>query len=199
MKKEIAERYEYTAGGEVIIDVSTQKVEDLYNDFDKRSHFLKKDLNEDLVDYIVESATEIGNEKFIIQFHLEAHAHKEDISRVKNSIQNFFIYMQKLEEKKMKQMARTSFILLFIGLVFATISILLSKSDTIHNSVTLAVIAEGLTVAAWISLWEALATFLIKWRPYKKRIALYNKIENAKIEFYFSKTSNVDATKPTVF
>ncbi|MBA3025244.1 MAG: hypothetical protein FP820_02405 [Sulfurimonas sp.] len=185
MKKEILERYEHTEDGEIIVGVSAQKVEDLYNDFDKRSHFLKKDLNEDLVDYLADSVSEIGDEKFVIQFNLETHAHNEDLSRVKNSIQNFFLYMQKLETKKMQGMIRTSLILLFIGLIVATLSILINKSELVSNSVTWAVIAEGLTVAAWVSLWEALATFLIKWMPYKRKISLYNKIQNAKIEFLF--------------
>lgn len=185
MKKEITERYDYTPNNEIIIDISTQKIEDLYNDFDKRSHFLKKDLNEDLVNYITESVSEIGQEKFIIQFSLETHARQEDLSRVKNSIQNFFIYMQKLQTKKMKEMIRTSFILLFIGLIVASLSVLMNQSTMVSASVTWAVIAEGLTVAAWISLWEALATFLIKWMPYKRKIALYNKIQNAKITFLF--------------
>lgn len=190
MKKELAERYEYSLDGEIIIDVSTKKIEYLYNDYDKRSHFLKKDLNEDLVDYLVESVNEIGDEKFIIQFSLEAQARPEDLSRVKNSIKNFFVYMQKLEAKKMQEMVRTSLILFFIGLIVATLSIVINKSEMVHNSVTLAVIAEGLTVAAWVSLWEALATFLIKWMPYKRKIALYNKIQNAKIEFYFFKAAS---------
>lgn len=189
MKKELNERYEYTSGGEIIIDISAQKIEDLYNDFDKRSHFLKKDLNEDLVDYIAQSVSEIGNEKFFIQFSLETQARQEDLLRVKNSIKNFFIYMQKLESNKMKEMVQTSLILLFIGLILATLSIVINNSEIIRSSITLAVIAEGLTVAAWVSLWEALATFLIKWMPHKRKIALYKRIENANIDFvFFSKS-----------
>ncbi|MBU1927495.1 hypothetical protein KKG77_00680 [bacterium] len=185
MKKEITERYDYTPNNEIIIDISAHRIEDLYNDFDKRSHFLKKDLNEDLVDYITESVSEIGQEKFILQFNLETYAHSEDLSRVKNSIQNFFIYMQKLQTTKMQEMMRTSAILLIIGLVVATLSVLMNQSTMTSDSVTWAVIAEGLTVAAWVSLWEALATFLIKWMPYKRKISLYNRIQNAKIEFLF--------------
>jgi hypothetical protein len=185
MKKEITERYEYTSEGEIVIDISTQKIEDLYNDFDKRSHFLKKDLNEDLVDYIAQSVSEIGNERFLIQFSLETQARQEDLLRVKNSIKNFFIYMQKLESNKMQERVQTSLILLFIGLILATLSILTNNSEMVHTNVSLAVIAEGLTVAAWVSLWEALATFLIKWMPHKRKIALYKKIENANIDFVF--------------
>ena len=45
------------------------------------------------------------------------------------------------------------------------------------------VCAEGLTVAAWVSMWEALATFLIQWRPYRRDIRLYRRIAGAEVSF----------------
>lgn len=187
MKKEIVERYERAEGGEVIIDISAEKIEDLYDDFDKRSHFLKKDLNQDLVEYMIESVMEIENEKFIIQFNLETEPENDSLSRVKNSINRFFVYLQELELRKMKEMMRTSMILFIIGLVIATISLLISQSQLIKTSILTAVIAEGLIVAAWVSLWESLATFLIKWMPHKKKILLYQRIANARVIFKFHK------------
>lgn len=187
MKKNILERYERTSDGEIIVDISAAKIEDLYDDFDKKSHFLKKDLNQDLVEYMIESVSEIEKEKFIIQFNLETSSDDEAISRVKNSVHTFFIYMQELEARQIKNMIRTSMILLVIGLVLATVSVLLSQSQFMQDSIIVSVIAEGLTVAAWVSLWEALATFLIKWMPHKRKIQLYARIANASIRFNFQK------------
>ena len=189
MKKEIIERYERTAAGEIIIDISTQKIEDLYDNFDRLSHFLKKDLNQGLVEYIIESVREIEGEKFIIQFNLETDIEHDSISRVKNSIKNFFIYLQDVESRKIKEMMRTSIIFLVLGLVIATISVLINQSELVKTSIATAVIAEGLTVAAWVSLWESLATFLIKWMPHKKMILLYRRIANAKVIFNFHKSN----------
>lgn len=185
MKKNIIERYERTESGKVIIDISAEKIEDLYDDFDRHSGFLKKDLDKDLVEYIIDSVMEIDQEKFVIQFSLEKEAKDESISRVRNSVNNFFIYFKELESRKMKEMSRSSLILFFIGLFIATISVLVNQSELIKISVVAAVIAEGLTVAAWVSLWEALATFLIKWMPYKKKVALFERISNAEVRFNF--------------
>jgi hypothetical protein len=190
MRKDIISRYERTGDEEVIIDISTQKIEDLYDDFDKRSHFLKKDLNHDLVEYIIDSVSEIEKEKFVIQFNLEIQAEEEDISRVKNSVNKFFIYMKELESRKMKDMMRISMILLGIGLIIVTLSVLMNKSELAMSSVVAAVIAEGLTIAAWVSLWESLATFIIKWMPYRKKISLYESIANAKVIFHFHNNKN---------
>ncbi|MDD3059766.1 MAG: hypothetical protein PHW94_02355 [Sulfurimonas sp.] len=191
MKKEILERYERNEDGTLIIDVSTEKIEDLYNDFDKQAHFLKKDLNEDLVLYLVESVSEIGSSAFIIKFNFEVNADAAAILRVRESIKNFFIYMQELTGKKVASMLRSSLIFLLIGLIMATLSILLNQSDLVKEYISVAVFAEGLTVAAWVSLWEALATFLIKWMPLKKKIALYHAIANAKIAFKFHENSQL--------
>jgi len=38
------------------------------------------------------------------------------------------------------------------------------------------VFAEGLIVAAWVSLWESLATFLIEWFPQLRNIKLYYRL-----------------------
>ncbi|WP_170175846.1 hypothetical protein [Sulfurimonas crateris] len=52
-----------------------------------------------------------------------------------------------------------------------------------QKSIAFAVVSEGLTVAAWVSMWEALVIFLVKWMPYKKKISLYERIANAKVVF----------------
>jgi hypothetical protein len=185
MKKDIVERYERSENGEIIINISAHKIEDLYDDFDRKSHFLKKDLNHDLVEYIIDSVSEIDGESFLIEFSFEQKSKDEAISRVRNSVKNFFLYLKELELKKMKDMIRTSIILLFIGLVIAGMSVLINESRWITNSIVGGVIGEGLTVAAWVSLWESLATFLIKWMPYRRKISLYQKISESKVTFSF--------------
>ncbi len=176
--------------GKIIIDISAQRIEDLYDNFDKKAQFLKKDLNQELVEYIIDSVSEIDKEPFVIQFNLEVTSEKELIRRLVKSVNTFFLYMQELEAKKMQEMIRTSIILLFIGLVAVTLSVLVNEIKLVSDKIMLAVLAEGLTVAAWVSLWESLATFLIKWMPYKKKIVLYKRIANAQVQCVFSKKNN---------
>lgn len=183
MKKDILERYERTGDGEIIVDISARKIEDLYNNFDKKSHFMKKDLNQDLVAYLIESVHEIDGEGFVIRFNFEMPAQEEFFQRVQNSVNRFFLYMQEHEHAKMKEMLRKSTIFFAIGAVLAGVSIFMNQSELMEKSIAFAVVAEGSTVAAWVSLWEALATFLIRWMPYKKKILLYKNIANAKIIF----------------
>ena len=71
MKKDILSRYDKNEKDEIIIKISTSKFENLYDNFDMSSTFLQKDLNQQLVDYIIESVSEISNEKFILKFYFE--------------------------------------------------------------------------------------------------------------------------------
>ena len=45
-KKEILNRFAVAEKGEIIIDVSANRVKDLYNDFDKTAPYIKKTLKE---------------------------------------------------------------------------------------------------------------------------------------------------------
>jgi len=45
------------------------------------------------------------------------------------------------------------------------------------------VFAEGLTVVAWVALWESLAMFLLEEFPLRKNTALYRRLANAELTF----------------
>lgn len=94
MKKDILSRYDKNEKDEIIIKISTSKFENLYDNFDMSSTFLKKDLNQQLVDYIIESVSEISNEKFILKFYFEEKIAQNDISKIKTSVNNYFTYLE---------------------------------------------------------------------------------------------------------
>ena len=183
MKKHILDRYSQTDDGKVIIDITAGKIEDLYDDYDKTAPFLKKDLAQGLVDYITDSVREIGKEPFIIRFRLGGSIESGLTERVQKSIYNYFVYLRELEYRELRRMTRTSLILLGVGLSILTLSAWVNQAISEHKSVISGVFAEGLTVAAWVSLWESLATFLINWAPHRRKIKMYERIAESKVLF----------------
>lgn len=179
MKKNILDRYDRTSNNELIINVSTDKFENLYDTFDMNSSFLKKDLSQQLVDYIIESVSEISNENFIIKFFLKEKVEQKDILQIKKSFNIYFNYLEELEKKKMKEQIKNSSIFILIGIFFIGLSILTEE----NQELTYRIISEGLMVAGWVSMWEAMAILLIKWLPLTKKLKLFKKISLAKIEF----------------
>ncbi len=186
-RKDILSRYAFTDNGEIIIDVSAPRVQDLYSDFDKTAPYMRKDLEEELVHYLLDCAREIGNANFVIHFNLDKPIDKESNLRVKESIRTYFSYLKELEGRKMRDMLRKSFFLLGIGLTILVLSIWVSKIASSVENVLVQIIITGLTVAAWVSLWESLATFLIQWSPNRKEIKLCDRLSRAPISFVSQK------------
>ena len=71
MKDYILNRYDKDKEENLIIKIHTKRIEDLYEDYDKNSSFIKKDLKYKLEEYLVESVDEIGNKPFVLQFYFE--------------------------------------------------------------------------------------------------------------------------------
>jgi len=123
MKKNILDRYSYTDDGKVIVDITADKIEYLYNDFDKHTPYIKKELDQGLVDYLLDCVREIGNEEFLVKFRFSESVDSELQSRVQTSIHNYFLYLNDLEFREMKQMLRTALILLLAGIAILTLSL----------------------------------------------------------------------------
>jgi len=183
--KRILDRYEHTADGMVIIDVAARRVEDLYEDFDKTAPYHKKDLDEDLAYYLIECAREIGRVDFMIRFMFECYPSEEFMLRVRTSVQKFFIYQRELELGAMNKMLRTAAILLVIGIIILVLSLSVNHLFAVGGTPSFihTVFAEGLTIVAWVSVWEALATFSINWPRHLVHIKLFRKISEAPVQF----------------
>lgn len=183
MRKKILERYSRSPDNKIIIDIAAGRIEDLFNDFDKHAPYRKKELDPDLVEYLIDSASEIGKKDFIVHFHLTKSADISLTARVKTSIHNYFHYLIALEFRELARMTRSSLILFAIGVVILFFSVLLSGKIADSEAVIAHVFAEGLNVAAWVSLWNAIANFLIDWAPRRRQIKMYERIANAAIHF----------------
>ena len=183
MKRTILDRYAKTDDGRLAIDITTGRVSDLYNNFDKTTPYAKKELEEDLVNYLIESAREIGDEKFVVRFHFNEYADDEYRTRVTTSVHNYFSYLKELEGRTLRQLLRNSLVYLVVGIAILFLSVWANSVFPVEKSVLAKVSAEGLTVAAWVSLWQGVAAFLINWRPYKGRIHLYKGLSGVPVLF----------------
>ena len=52
-----------------------------------------------------------------------------------------------------------------------------------NEGVLAEVFAQGLTIAAWVSMWEAIANLLLEWHPHRQNVRLYSRIANAAVLF----------------
>jgi hypothetical protein len=183
IKKSTIDRYAVLEDGNVVIDVFVAGIEDLYDDFDRAAPFLKKDLEPQFADYLVECAEEIGKRRYVIRIDLERMPDEARMERVRKSIANYFEYMAETEKRRLKKMAQTSLILLAVGLVLLALDIWANRLLQDSTSVFAQVFSEGLTIAAWVAIWEALANLLIQWTPERHGLGLYRRLSSAAIHF----------------
>lgn len=183
MRRDVLSRYEKDGQGNIILDVSARRVEDLYNDFDKSAPYIRRDLDQDLADYLIECARELGRVQFTIRFTLDDSPDEPRSLRIRRSLNTYFLYLAETEIQKILKMFRRSSILFAIGLGILFAAVSLNRMLGPERSVTANVFAEGLTIAAWVSLWEALAIFLVEWFPHRKNIVLYRHLAHAPIIF----------------
>jgi hypothetical protein len=176
-------RYERDEAGNIIIDVYARRVEDLYNDFDKSAPYVRRDLDQDLVDHVIGCARELGASPFVLRFTLENPPDDQRFARVRRSVHDYFLYLTGTEKRKILQMFRRSAILFVIGLGLLFVSVSFNGLLGTERSVTMNVLAEGLTVASWVSLWEAIAIFLIGWFPHRRNILIYQRFVGAGVVF----------------
>lgn len=183
MKQAVLNRYEQSDEGVFIVDIAARRAEELYNNFDKSAPYIRRDLDQELVDYIFDAAKELKNESFRICFSLSEVPDKEKESRIRNSINAYFLYLAVLEQQQVYQIFRKSLILFIVGLVILFLSITAHENTLSKDSDILEVFAQGLTVAAWVSLWNAFAIVLIEWFPLARNIRLYRKLAKAPVQF----------------
>lgn len=182
MKDNILERYDINENNDLLIKIYTKNIEDLYEDYDKKSSFIKKDLNHKLEEYLFESVKEIGNQNFEIQFIFENKIEKESELRLKNSIRDYFLYLRFLEKKNLRENLKNSSLFIVIGFILISLSFKLSD----HSGFLYKLFSEGTMVAGWVALWEALAILLVNWLPLYKKLRILKRIAFAKISCFKS-------------
>jgi hypothetical protein len=183
MKKHILERYRRDVCQRLVVDIAAEKVSDIYDDFDKYAPFVKKELDYDLVEYLIDSVRELGRESFSVCFTFGSAIDDRLEQRVRKSVRNYFNYLLATNRRELMLTVRSSIILLSLGAAMLAASIYLNRTFDLDDAVVKGVMAEGLVIAAWVSVWEGLAGLLMNLPPliYTRRV--YSLLALADLQF----------------
>ncbi|ABB23199.1 conserved hypothetical protein [Pelodictyon luteolum DSM 273] len=169
----------------MVIDVAALRVEDLYADFDKKAPYHRKDFDDNLVEYLADCVQEIGRSDFVIRFAFDQTPEDVLLEEVRSGINSFFIYLRALELAAIRKLLQVSFILLFSGLLMLVASLWLPGYFEIppEGAAPSRILVEGITIAAWVAIWEALVRFLVDWPPKIRRVRRFRRIASAPVIF----------------
>lgn len=183
MKQDIFSRYESHSSRRLAIDVSVGKIEELFEDFDSAASYVKKDLDQDFVDYLIESVQELGGYDFVIRINLPMHVQEKHRKRVRKSIRGYFRYLELLERRKLRKVLWKSFLLFSLGMFLLTLSIALKGNMAHLSGMTQELMTEGLTIAAWVSLWSSFASLIFELTTIVNDIRIFRRIASREVVF----------------
>ena len=183
MKQDVLSRYESHSSSRLAIDVSVGKIEELFEDFDSAASYVKKDLDQDFAEYLIESVREIRSNDFVIRINLPVQVNEKHRERLQSSIKNYFRYLEFLEQRKLRKMLWRSFLLFCLGMFLLVISMTLKGNAGHLSGVMEELIIEGLTVAAWVSLWSAFANLIFELAGIIGNIRLFRRIAYREVIF----------------
>ncbi len=165
------------------IRLKLRDISQLFNSMDP-SPFIEKDLDDDAEEFIVSWAQEFSPDSPIkLRIHLDQWPAEDPKELIRTAVHNHFVYRAKitgLEFKRLLKQGRTS---LFIGLLFLSACLLLSKMLLSREVGTwAAVVRESLTIAGWVAMWRPMQIYLYDWWPLLRRSRIYAKLSHMPVE-----------------
>jgi len=174
-------RYEFTKDGKAIIDISVESMNDLFNSFDKKASFVKRELDQDFVDYIIDSVRELGNRDFLIRVSVDQEFNMLQENILRKAVANYFTYRYQIENLNLRKEIRKFTMLVILGIVLFTLVSLYKLPDTPDIEVRQKIFQEGLVVAAWVAIWEAVTSLIFGWNPYYIKRSIFERIASAEL------------------
>jgi hypothetical protein len=170
--------------GKFVIEVKVNRLEQLFDKKDPNP-YRSKDLDDDVVEYIVSSAQEIGLKNFgKLKVICHSSIEDESIETVKIGIKDYFLYRSQISDKKIKAILTLGVKTLLIGVTFLTLAISVSATlvDGITDSFVGKLFKEGLLLIGWVSMWKPVNIFLYEWWPLVDLRNLFDTLYETQIE-----------------
>jgi hypothetical protein len=183
VKQDIFSRYESHSPRRLAIDVSVGRIEELFEDFDSAASYVKKDLDQDFVEYLVDSVREIGRYDFVIRINIPVLVQEKHRKKVRKSIKSYFRYLELLERCKLRRMLWKSFLLFCLGVLLLVISMAVKENMVHLHGVLQELLQEGLTIAAWVSLWTAFGSLIFELVGIIGNIRIFRRIASREVIF----------------
>ena len=183
MRQSITDRYEQDRDGRLILDVTTPRIADLYDRFDSTASYNKKDIEKKFAEYLIDCVNEIKQHPFLIRINLEHQETLENMERVRGSLRHYFEYQQERQRREIKKHLSRSCYFFGLGVILVFFSLSLANRYDAVDNIFKDLGIEGLTIVAWVSMWEAAANLIFEWVPHFQRYRQYGRIATCEVRF----------------
>ncbi|NCB39457.1 MAG: hypothetical protein EOM80_11875 [Erysipelotrichia bacterium] len=174
-------RYEFTRDGKAIIDISVESINDLFNSFDKKATFTKRELDQDFAEYVVDCVKEIGDNGFIVRIIVDREYNMLQENILRKAMVNFFSYLHDVELRNLRREFRKFSLLMLLGILLMFVVSTYKLPDTPEIEMWKKILQEGVIIAAWVAFWEAFTSLIFGWSPFYQKSGIYGKIVAAEV------------------
>jgi len=159
----------------------------LFNSFDP-SPFLDKDLDDDAVEYIVESAKELPKQKRLRLSMYLPEEQKKSVQEndIRVAIKGYFKYTAHMYQKSISKQFKEGYIDLGLGLLVLVSCLLIREVFLFRFSgLPIEFLAEGFLIGGWVAMWKPISTIIYDWRPLRRQKQLYQKLSTMLVRFVY--------------
>jgi len=107
----------------------------------------------------------------------------ERLDHTRRSIRNYFKYLKDVAYADCRHLLRRSLLYLLLGVALLSLSLALPGEAFAAPRVFHNLLSEGLTIAAWVSMWQAFAQLIFDLPPRLHIIRIYRRILRAPLLF----------------
>lgn len=162
--------------------------------FDARdpAPFRERDLDDDFVTYIVNSAREFTSKAAMkVVIYVEENESRDlSKSAIRDAIHTFLAYEIDLQRSELKSFLKRAQVFLVLGIAILMACIGVAQSLTVPQPPGLiGIIREGIVIFGWVSIWKPIELILFDWYPLFEKLRLYKKLLATEIEIRFGATA----------
>lgn len=173
--------------GKHLIEIKVRSPQQLFDARDP-SPFRERDLDDDLVEYVVASAREIPSDDAIriVIYVSEPEGKELNKIAIRDAIHEFLTYKIEIQHSELRAFLRRAQKFMVLGMVTLIMCLSFAQSMTVPTPPGwIGILREGLVIFGWVSVWKPIELFMFDWYPLYEMRRLFIRLQSAEIDLRF--------------
>ncbi len=165
--------------GKPVVDLKLPGIENIFDNRDP-APFRERDLDPDLVEYLVAAAEDLAGRDFRIAFWLDKPCQPNEIEPAFHA---HFEYELDRIDRVRKRNRRTGQIALAFAvvLIIALMAVAQVLGRLVQNTIG-AGLKEGLMISCWVLMWRPIEVLVYDWIPWRRERRMFHRLLDAPID-----------------
>lgn len=172
------------------IDIRVRTMKQLF-DFHDPAPFRERDLDDDVVDYVLGGLEDLGRAKAVKIAVFVAEPEPGDLppAEIVKAFRDHFAWQRERIGHALRDHVRRAQFALLMGLaILASFLTLAELAALLGPGRVRDIVREGLVIIAWVAMWRPVEALLYDWWPHVQKRRLRDRVLAADIEVHYGKS-----------